>query len=68
VAEYKSTWNLETIPDELFYAESARRMTARRKVSGGPRPGAGRPIQLARCPRCGEKVTKTQATRGHGCK
>jgi endogenous inhibitor of DNA gyrase (YacG/DUF329 family) len=27
----------------------------------------GRPVTLVACPRCGGMVTKTQASRGHGC-
>ncbi len=69
MAEYKPTWNLATVPDEVFYAEAARRMTERRKTAGGSRPGAGRPRELVKCPRgCGRMVTKTEARRGHGCR
>jgi hypothetical protein len=68
MAEYKATWNLASVPDDAFYAEAARRMVKRRKVSGGARAGAGRPKEFVPCPRgCGQMVTKTQAIRGHGC-
>jgi len=68
MADYKPSWNLETVPDDVFYSESARRMTERRKVSGGFREGAGRKPEMVRCPRCGASVTKTEARRGHGCR
>jgi hypothetical protein len=38
------------------------------RKSGGKRPGAGRKPEYVECPKCGKKVTKTQASRGHeGC-
>lgn len=68
MAAYKPSWDLETVPDNVFYAEAARRMTERRKVSGGSREGAGRKPEMVPCPRCGRQVTKTEARRGHGCR
>jgi hypothetical protein len=67
MAEYKPTWNMGSIPDEVLYSEVGRRNAARRTTAGGYRPGAGRKPTLVKCLRCGQQVTKTQARRGHSC-
>jgi hypothetical protein len=43
---YKPGWDLATIPDDLLYRESGRRMAVGRRVS--------RPKKLSPCPHCGE--------------
>ncbi|MGH9619692.1 MAG: hypothetical protein ACRD45_08295 [Bryobacteraceae bacterium] len=66
--QYKPGWELASIPDAALYSEVGRRNAARRQTAGGFRIGAGRKPELIPCPRCGAKVTKTQALRGHGCR
>jgi len=69
VQQYKPTWDLASIPDQMLLSEIGRRNAARRTTAGGARPGAGRKPQMVKCPRgCGRMVTKTQALRGHGCR
>jgi hypothetical protein len=66
--EYKSTWDLGSIPEDAFFSELGRRNAAKRTAPlGGRRAGAGRKPQPVACPRCGESVSKTTASRGHGC-
>lgn len=62
--KYSSRWDLTSIPDPELWSEVGRR---RGQASGGARPGAGRPRQYVACAKCGDRVTKTQARRGHGC-
>jgi predicted RNA-binding Zn-ribbon protein involved in translation (DUF1610 family) len=66
--DYKPSWNLRSIPDDVFFSESGRRQAAMRVNPGGFREGAGRKAIMVPCPRCGERVTRTEARRGHGCK
>ena len=69
MTDWKPSWNLASIPDDLLLSEAGRRNAAKRTAPlGGARPGAGRPVELVLCPHCGTQVTKTQAKRGHGCR
>lgn len=65
--EYKPTWDLGTIPDDVFRSEIGHRSAARCRTAGGYRENAGRKAEMVACPRCGRTVTKTQARRGRGC-
>jgi hypothetical protein len=66
--QYKPTWDLQSIPDDVFRSEIGRRSAARRKTAGGYRENAGRKPEMVPCPRgCGQIVSKTEAQRGHGC-
>jgi hypothetical protein len=56
---------LDRIPEEEIIRRAAQ---INGRKSGGFREGAGRPVTYTKCPRCGERVTKTQAIRGHGCR
>jgi hypothetical protein len=60
VISYRETWDLSTIPTEVFNAEIGRR----RK---GDDKSGGRPPILRRCPDCKQELTGRQFAR-HRCK
>lgn len=65
---YKPTWDLSTIPDNIWASELGRRCVARRvRPSGGARPGAGRPKKLAVCQACGSGPYGYRELRAHKC-
>lgn len=62
---YKPTWDLSTIPDDLIIQEAGRRRAAMRQTYSGGRNG-GRPPVTKRCP-CGAMTKQRAKLRNHLC-
>ncbi len=59
--DYSETWNLKSIPRDVFYKELSRRSYEERVAQGTI---GGRPIVLRVCRKCGQKFS-TVALRKH---
>ena len=57
---WSPTWDLATIPADIFASERARRVAAKRKTHAGGRPPIERP-----CPRCGAACPSAREARSH---
>ena len=64
MANYTPSWNLTTIPDDLFFSEYGRRRShLRRKFTGGSNGGRGK--VPTPCPRCEELCKSWRAAQRH---
>jgi hypothetical protein len=59
--------DLSKVPDELFYAEVARRSQAKRKIKSGGRNGGRKPDSTQPRCACGEMTLKRATARAHKC-
>jgi hypothetical protein len=65
MANYKHTWDISTIPDEILIPEAGRRLNAKRKTRAGGHNG-GRRFSEDRCP-CGKMTRQRAEKRNHQC-
>lgn len=65
MSSYNPTWDLSTIPDQVFKSEDSRRKNALRTTRTGGRNG-GRPRVADRCP-CGKWTRLGALKRKHQC-
>lgn len=62
---YDSSWALDSIPEEQFNSEHARRNSLKRKTHSGGKHGRPR-SNAPRCP-CGKMTAKRAESRNHKC-
>ena len=63
--EYRDTWNLATVPEDVFKREWSRRSYVKRKAIGAAAAG-GRPKVVKPCPKCGQAFSAREMRR-HSC-
>jgi hypothetical protein len=59
--QYRETWDLTSIPDDLLLSEYKRRQSLRRRVFAG-----GRPKVIRSCTKCGAELSAREL-RTHKC-
>lgn len=61
--QYSPSWDLSSIPEEIFWSELGRRRNKLiRHRRGG---GNGRPVKPMPCPKCGKPCKSRREAEGH---